>query len=434
MNKLKTIILSVATLAAGFIGVSSVSAWGPENRITYTNENPAPYATFNSITNNAAIGDERNFVRIGEADSTDPYTDEIEIVPGKEYEVYIYFHNDAADNTNASGYGIATATKVASSYPAVVKKDAKGVVTGDITWNYVDLSDKTHDGKVWDEAYVTTKSDSVVLRYKTGSAIIHNSGKANGSVLSDALFSEGGTAIGYNELKGVMPGCAQYSGYITYTLVAESINSELNKQISLDGENWAEEVSAKAGGFVTYKVEFKNTGNATLTNVIFKDSHDEGLSLRTGSTKIYDVNNINGKEIGDIIDLSGYNVGDVAPGALVQVVYQAKITDDVKVCSAFNNTISVSYNGSEQKSDTASVKVSCAPGEVPKKEETPDKIVETGPLEITMAVLVIIAIIGALFYFWRTSHTLKDVEDKVTGKNQEEKPEESTEETENEDK
>ncbi len=217
---------AIATLLAGNFGGTAL-AWGPE-RTTYTNESPAPYATFNSITNNVAVGDERNFVRVGEVGSTEPYRDEIEVVPGKEYEVYVYYHNDAASNTNKDGYGMATNTRVSSGYPTTLKPGDRGMVSGIISWSYV-TPEKPNDaqtGKVWDEAYLTTKSDNVILRFKAASAVIHNDGAANGSILPTALFSEEGTPIGFNKLAGTIPGCAEYSGYITYTIVAEQTKED----------------------------------------------------------------------------------------------------------------------------------------------------------------------------------------------------------------
>ncbi len=477
--------LTVAILAvlAAFGLASPTLAWGPE-RTTYTNESPATYATFNSITNNAAVGDERNFVRVGEANSTAPYTDEIEVVPGKEYEVYIYYHNDAASNTNASGYGIATNTKLSSSYPTKLTPGERGMISGIISWSYVNPSDDSvNTGTVWDEAYLTTKSDNVVLRYKTGTAVIHNGGKANGSVLSTNLFTKDGTPIGYNKLAGTIPGCAEYSGYITYTLVAEKVDASLEKYVSTDGTNWQKNVTVKPGDYVTYKVVFKNTGNTKLTNVIFKDVHDGGLSLRSGSTKVYDVNNVDGKKIDDILDLSGYNVGDVAPSALVQIIYQDKVSTDKAYCeNTLNNTITVSYNSNLSKEDSASVTVKCdkpvppceadpslpecqekpdcttnpelpecqekpdcttnpelpecqekpdctTNPELPECQEkptcdtnpemegceTPEEIVSTGPLEIVLAIVIILGIIGGGYYFYHTRKTLKAVENKVSG-------------------
>ena len=435
------IVSIICSLLALVFTTSAVSAWGPE-RTTYTNEKPAPYATFNSITNNAAVGDERNFVRVRELGSNEKYTDELEVTPGKEYEVYIYYHNDASSDTNATGFGVSTNTRISSAYPTVLKTGERGMISGILTWSYVDLSDEVHHGEIWDEAYLTTKADNVVMRYKTGTATIHNAGAANGSVLSTSLFTEKGTLIGFNKLAGTIPGCAEYSGYITYTLIAEKKDSDLKKQVSLDGENWSEEVTAKPGDYVTYRVEFNNTGNTTLANTIFKDIHDEGLTLRTGSVKIFDDDNINGKVIDDILDLSGYNAGDTAPGALVQVTYQAQVSDDPSTCNkSLKNTILLSYNSAEQKQDDATVIVTCDDEPEPDEpgstcETNPEmdgcseekncitnpemegckELPNTGPMEIIMATVIVIGICGGGYYLYRTQKTLKTVEGNVVSK------------------
>lgn len=446
----------------------SASAWGPE-RPTYTNESPADYATFNSITNNTAVGDERNFVRIREAGTSNDYEDEIEVVPGKEYEVYIYYHNNAATDTNASGVGIATNVRMASAYPTVLNVGERGMVSGMISWSYVTPSspDDAQTATVWDEAYLTTQTDGIVMRYKPGTATIHNSGRANGSILPQDLFTPlqngtGGTPLGYNILTGTLPGCAEYSGHVTYILVAEHTASTLEKQVSTDGENWSGSVQVHPGDYVTYKVTFTNTGNTTLTNAIFTDAHDDGLKLRSGSTKVFDVDNQDGHTIDDIIDISGYNMGDIAPGALVQIIYQAQVVRDNPPCgSTLNNTISVKYNSSSepQQESTATVTVVCEdcstnpdlpgcsedcqtnpslpgcnncttnpnlPGcSTPETCETnpelpgcelPDEIPSTGPLEIVLACVIVLGIAGAGFYLYRTKRVLKTVEGEVTGK------------------
>ena len=442
MNKTLSNLIGGATILSSLIVTGTAIAWGPSDRPTYTNENPADYATFNSITNNVAVGDERNFVRVKEKGTEDKYSDEVAVEPGKEYEVYLYYHNNAGSDTNSTGVGLALQTKAAATYPAKVTKDANGTLTGEITWRYItSKNDSTvHDGKIWDEATLTTDYDEVVLRYKPGSATIHNDGKINGSVLSTNLFAEGGTYIGYNSLNGVVPGCAEYSGHITYTLVADKVDSSFNKMVSLDGETWAKEVTAKPGDYVTYKVQFQNTGNTTLTNVILKDAHDEGLTLRTGSTKVFDINNADGKVIDDIIDISGYNTGDAIPSALVQVIYQAQVSREQTFCNkSLNNTVTATYNTTEQKTDSASVLVACEePEPTPEPEDcatnpnlpgcqekncktNPEmegcqELPNTGPLEIVLAVIIIAGIGGAGYYFYRTKKTLKTVEKDVSGK------------------
>ena len=439
---------TIISLVAGIISILAVhgltnpaSAWGPENRPTYTNDSPASYATFNSITNNAAVGDERNFVRVGEVGSDAPYTDEIEIVPGKEYEVYIYYHNNAASNTNSTGYGMATNTRISSGYPFKLNPGDRGMVSGIISWSYVNpADDKVYEGSVWDEAYLTTKYNDVKLRYKTGSAIIHNGGKANGSVLASSLFTDDGALIGYNKMGGTIPGCAEYSGYITYTLIAEKTDAAIEKHVSLDGENWSKSVNAKPGDIVTYKVVFNNNGNTTMTNVIFKDTHDAGLNLYSGSTTVYDNANVDGKKIDDIIDLSGYNVGDITAGSMVQIIYQMRIGTDTAFCGkTLQNVIEAKFNSDGSIQDSTTVTVSCdetPPDDIcitnpdaedcktptptptpdnPPSPDTPQEIINTGPVEIVLAVVVVLSISFGGFYLYRTSHKLHQVKKTVSG-------------------
>ena len=86
-KKFKTTLLGLTTAASlGVVSVAgSAAAWGPE-RATFTMEAPATYPVFNSITNNPTIGDERDFVRVGQinADVTD-LKNEKEIVPCRHY-------------------------------------------------------------------------------------------------------------------------------------------------------------------------------------------------------------------------------------------------------------------------------------------------------------------------------------------------------------
>jgi uncharacterized repeat protein (TIGR01451 family) len=202
-------------------------------------------------------------------------------------------------------------------------------------------------------------------------------------------------------------------------LVAEKTDSGLSKQVSKDGENWSENVTAKPGEYVTYKVKFENTGNTSLSNVIFKDTHDDGLSLRIGSIKVFDVNNTEGKQIDDILDISGYNVGDMAAGALVQITYQAQVADGTDYCGkTLKNIIHVKFNTDGSAEDDATVTVDC--GE--KKtdcEETPDapecKFPETGPVEIVMAIAIALGIGGGGYYFYRTKKSLATVEASAKG-------------------
>ncbi len=224
MKKLKNIGFigaAVATMILSQAVAPAAMAWGPE-RQTYTMNAPAAKATFNSITDNAAVGDERDFVRIVEKGTNGTYTSDLTIEAEKEYEVFIYFHNDASTTYNdpAHNYvGVAQNTRVSSSFPTSLAAGEVGKIFGRIT------STSTDPEAVWDEAYVRAKED-LTLHYVSGSAKIYNRWQANGSVLSQNLFTDTGTFIGMNQLNGVVPGCDIYSGQVVYTLQTHAVKGE----------------------------------------------------------------------------------------------------------------------------------------------------------------------------------------------------------------
>ncbi len=204
-------------------------AWGPE-RPTYTMESPADHATFNSMTDNAAVGDERDFVRIAEVGGGKPYSNSVEIEAGKDYEVYIYYHNDASEtyNTKEHNYkGVARDTRLSSGFPTELKAGETGDVVGIIS------SSTTSPEKVWDEAKITAKED-VTLHYVLASAKISNDWGASGRGLSTNLFSQKGTFIGLNELDGIILGCDKYSGYVVYTIRAVAVDTPTPPDVDPD--------------------------------------------------------------------------------------------------------------------------------------------------------------------------------------------------------
>lgn len=205
-----------ATILTPLMLASGVFAWGPENRPSYKMNAPADHAVFNSITDNPAVGNEFDFVRVAEKGTGDEYVSDLEIEAGKQYEVYIYYHNDASETYNDRDHnyvGAARETRLSSSFPEKLAKGEKGTITGRIT------STTTNPTAVWDEAYITAKQP-VTLHYVEGSAKIYNKWPTNGSVLSTQLFSSEGTYIGLNKLDGLIPGCDRFSGSVVYTIQA----------------------------------------------------------------------------------------------------------------------------------------------------------------------------------------------------------------------
>lgn len=219
--KTKIAAVGLAALAVGAVPAPAVVAWGPD-RPTYTNEHPADHATFNSITDNAAVGDERDFVRIVEVGSKKPYTSDLEIEAGKDYEVFIYYHNDASKTFNDKDHnrvGIALNVRVATDFPDEMKAGQTKQVVAIIS------STNAEPKEVWDEANITAKED-ITLHYVAASAKIYNQWKANGSVLPTSIFSEKGTFIGLNELNGMILGCDEYSGTVLYRIRTEAVEKD----------------------------------------------------------------------------------------------------------------------------------------------------------------------------------------------------------------
>lgn len=194
------------------------SAWEPE-RETYTMENPADHATFNSITDNSLLGDERQFVRVVEDGVGDTYSHDLTIEPGKRYRVYIYYHNNASESFNSidkNQVGVALETKMMSSFPEELKKNERQAIIGRIS------STTTNPEAVQDEAYITAK-EALTLHYVEGSAKIYNHWHQDGSILSTELFSPEGVQIGAEDMNGVIYGGDKFSGSVGYLFETRGI-------------------------------------------------------------------------------------------------------------------------------------------------------------------------------------------------------------------
>ena len=445
-----TRLVGAMLMTIGALAPSATWAWGPE-RTTYTLKSPSDHVQFNSITDNPILGDERNFVRVREA-GVDKYSDEVEVQVGKEYEVYIGYHNNAASNLNEGGTGIALGAKVAAQFPTKITSAQRGKVSAIIS------AKNAEPAEVWDEAYLTTQASELSLRYVDGSAVLHNDGKANGTVMGTQMFDPEGTYIGYNQLDGFLPGCYEYSGYIVYKLVAEGVGGQVEKTVSKDGKDFAESVDVKKGDEVTFQIKFKNTGTKDLTNVTFQDQLPAGMSLVSDSTYLYNNSHPDGQKLeGDLITDKGYNTGLYGRGTEARVVFKAKVNRDVD-CGDLVNTAVVTHDEGQLKDDakTRVVDEECmcdnngdgVPDEYccdnngdgiadevccdnngdgvadeqccdnngdgiadEKCESTPGRLPETGPGEIAAAVIVVLGL-GTIGVYWVSSRKkLKKVTD-----------------------
>lgn len=361
----------VPVLAVGFaVGLPvAIMAWGPD-RPTYTVENPAPHVTFNSITNNPAHGDERNFVQVKAADAPDSaYAESVNLEAGKEYTVYIYYHNNAASNLNASGKGIAQNAYVRAALPAVVNGSADVV-------GHVGASNAQPQTDFWDEASFKSSS-AMAIRYVPGSATIHSFGKVDGKQLSDSVITSG-APIGYDALDGKLPGCNEFAGYVTLKVKADQPNFTVNKTVRLNGtKEWKDSIQAKAGDKVDYQIEYKNTGTTEQKDVVIKDILPAGMTYENGSTKFVNATSPNGAPATDGITTTGINLGNYSPGANVYVKFSATLPkEEALQCgtNTFRNVARAETNNGS-KEDDANVNV-------PKECQPPKAVVECKGLDV----------------------------------------------------
>lgn len=355
----------VAVVAAAVIVPASLLAWGPD-RPTYTTAKPADHVTFNSITDNPAYGDERDFVHIKEASAPNTaYTNNIALQPGKEYDVYVYYHNNASSlyNDAAHNYkGIAKDAKLRMEMPAYVKAGQTANING-----YISASNAT-PGTVYDEVKATSAQD-VALRYVPDSAVIHNFGASNGSKLPNTLNTTG-AALGYDKLDGVIPGCNEFSGYVTYRVKVDQPSFTVEKTVAKAGQTtFGENIDVKPGDKVDYKIKYLNTGTMKQENVVVKDALPKGVTYVPGSTFISNSATQNkwSQVENDNVVKGGIVTGSYLPGGATYVKFTATVDSNDKLPMCGTNTLINkatvdTENGS--KSDTANVTTTktCQPG------------------------------------------------------------------------
>lgn len=311
----------IAVAAAVVTVPAALLAWGPD-RPTFTVENPASYVTFNSITNNRDYGDERNFVRIKDAANTQAggWSDNITVQPGKEYLVQMYVHNNAATSLNASGAGIAKNVNVMASVPNTTGKSVE--VNGFIT------ADNAQPKQVWDQAKFNSTNDFNIA-YVGGSATYYNNVYPQGTKLPDSIVTSSGAKLGYDKMNGDLPGCFQYSGYVSFKVkaqVAETPDFTVKKEVSKHGANkWVESYAAQPGETVDYLVEYRNTGSVQQDNVVVKDALPKSMTYVAGSTLYGTKANPAGAKASDNVTTTGINIGSYAKNSGTWVMFSAKL-------------------------------------------------------------------------------------------------------------
>ena len=345
----KRVYVLLAIAVATLVVPAVLHAWGP-TRQTYTIESPASKVTFNSITNNPNIGDERNFVGIRENGTTGQWLDSQKVERGKEYVVRLYVHNNAASSLNLVAQNVTAKVTLPTTTGTSIQ------VNGFIN------STNADPVEVYDHA-TFTGGENFNLAYVPGTLKYYNNANGNGFTIPESVFTSAGAKLGYSQMDGNIPGCFQYAGYLTFVVkpqFAAKNDFSMQKVVSKKGENkWVDNYTAKPGEEVDYMITYRNTGEVQQNNVTFRDKLPASMTYVDGSAKW---GNSRGTytAVGNVTT-TGVNVGSYAPGANAWLMFSAKVTSaDKLVCGANNlrNVAQVLPESMNPKEDDAIVTVS----------------------------------------------------------------------------
>jgi len=352
----KQVLVVFGALIAVVATSVAYASFSPD-RPTFTMENPAPYVTFNSITDNPTYGDERYFhdvKRAGTPNGT-PYSDNYEVSNGEELVLRAYVHNNANSKLNASGEGVAKNTRIRFLVPTGMSSNLR-------TISYIS-ADNAQPQMVSDTADLRS-STPFELEYIPGSAMQYTNSNTSGIALSDSIVTQSGAQIGDTSPNGNYRGCEEFVSTVHIRVKVKMPDYSVEKSVRLDGTgpgNWQQNVQANPGDTVEWGIEFKNNGETALENVVIGDTLPANMQIVPGSTRIFNTNFPSGVSAGsDNIISGGIEIGDYAPGSNAVVVFKAKIASADKLECGVNklvNTAFVRPDGMPTIDDDASVKV-----------------------------------------------------------------------------
>lgn len=288
----KKLLATVAGLAI-VVGITSaaIAGFGPD-RPTFTLANPSDYITFNSMIDNTTVmggsGDERAF-STGAIDGDSAWSDPVvNASNGEEITIRAYVHNNAKADLNL------VAENVSFKVDLPTEMDQVHQVTSTIS------SSNAAPTSVFDTLDISAGNGYYSqLEYIPGSARFSNNVfTGNGVALSDSIVTTGAT-LGYDALNGRIPGCLNFSGWVTLKVRVKVPSYQVAKTARLSGEGadrWRESVNAAPGQKIDYRIEFINNGATALKDVRIYDKLPSYMKVVPGTVKLIDGANPVGSE------------------------------------------------------------------------------------------------------------------------------------------
>ncbi len=355
----KSVYAAVATIAI-VAGVASqaIAGFGPDRptRPWTAAENGFDHVTFNSYTGVPnGIGDEREFFRGVQVGRDGNWIDPVNgVEQGAEVEMKIFIHNNADPllNDKPGAPGVAKNVRVRADLPTGASQSHQATA-------YIS-ADNAQPKEIFDTLDMTgANAGFFELAFVPGSAKMYNHENGQTTAIGDDLVT---TGVNIGDQKG----CFKYVREITFRVKVKMPHYKVNKQVRFEGQtknDWKENLNAKSGQTVEWKIEFDNVGATLLKDVIILDQVPEGVTVVPNSVKLIDGNFPQGYEYGDeAVQNNGrqvnVNIGNVNPGINSIVTFKTKVNSDIE-CGVHKlvNTAYATPGGYGTIKDNASVTV-----------------------------------------------------------------------------
>lgn len=215
-------------------------------------------AIFNSLIDGEEFGEEQCFVGIREkADAS--YQRAMCIAPGCDYEVRVFYHNDA-DIMITHEEGTARESKLRAFFTKQIRFGETGVVSAAI------FSESDILPVIWDGITIQS-AEELSLSYKIASARIYNRWNGDGLVLPQTLFTENGVYLGTDEMNGILPPGS--SGYVTFIIHTSGNRDENSSSFSRKAISVANNMERKpASNEIQNRLHLKRQGIRMRRNCI----------------------------------------------------------------------------------------------------------------------------------------------------------------------
>lgn len=210
-SALRDILGSVGADSSGESSNYWVARWGPEREMFTIDSGGSPFPTFNSISNNPNIGDERNFVGLRQLfpNSTAPnvWSKDVWGRLGSTFVMRIYINNSGHDNAD-----IVPAGRIHGARLRVGLTSKPGEASV-----YAELS-SVNAATVWDGATLHFETDAMAEFDNQYCHLENNAHQGGGIDLGGDIFVADGVLLGYEAMDGFVRPGYQYALYVTLRL------------------------------------------------------------------------------------------------------------------------------------------------------------------------------------------------------------------------